>query len=90
MNCGQCKWWQRDPDQTIYGKRGTQVLEDKIIQSCDGDCRKKRPVIAMATKDVSADFERYSTVVSRPVTRWPRTTKAEWCGEFEVRMEVTK
>ncbi len=90
MNCGQCKWWQRDRDQIIHGKRGTQVPKDKIVRQCNGDCRKKRPVIAMATKDVSGDFERFSTVVSRPVTRWPRTTESEWCGEFEMRTETTQ
>ncbi len=87
MTCEKCKWWQRDRDKKIYHSGKTP---DEIVQQCTGDCRKERPVVAMASKDASGDFERYSTVVSRPVTRWPRTTESDWCGEFEVRMEATK
>jgi len=85
-NCGRCDWWQRNYRiDTEKVSTGSFHCEYKKTQTPlrSGTCRKSRPCLVLESKDVSADFERYSTVVANSKTLWPGTAENDWCGEFK-------
>jgi len=77
--CSDCQFWQRGTYTTSEPRHPyTETTHDSPI----GECRKETPKLVTSSRDVSADFERYSTVVGRVSTYWPTVCEDAWCGEF--------
>jgi hypothetical protein len=83
--CKECIWWERDhKNKTVRVAREVcnSGYQTSLVPQKTGECRHDLPQLAIESKDVSADFERFSTVVKTTKTVWPATRENEWCGQF--------
>ncbi len=73
MKCKDCKSYQPPKERN---SRYCPYYLNK------GECRRCPPSIVIESHDVSCDFERYSTVVAKANTSWPKVYFDDWCGEY--------
>ena len=83
--CKECIWWERDyknKSVRVPAHVCTSRFQTKRVPLETGECRHDLPQLAIDSKDVSADFERFSTVLKTTKTVWPETRENHWCGQF--------